>query len=109
MMPLSEIKTFAQAIAKRYSPEKIILFGSHARGDAGKYSDVDILVVMDYEGSGAELRANIRGAIPFHHSLDLLVRRPKDIQWRLEENDFFLKEIMNTGIVLYETAHERMV
>src|SRR5207249_2698708 len=105
MTPLNDIKKFAEEIAKRYSPEKIILFGSYARGDAGKYSDVDLLVVMNYGGSAAQLRANIRGSIPFHHSLDLLVRKPSDIEWRLAENDFFLKEIMNTGIVLYEGNH----
>src|SRR2546427_364474 len=105
MTPLNEIKEFAEEIASRYSPEKIILFGSHARGDAGKYSDVDILVVMNYEGSAARLKANIRGNIPFHHSLDLLVRKPNDIDWRLAENDFFIKEIMTSGMVLYEADH----
>ena len=105
MTELSDIKIFAQEIAKRYSPEKIILFGSHARGDAGKYSDVDILVVMNYEGSAARLTANIRGNIPFHHSLDLLVRKPDDINWRFAENDFFIKEIMTSGMVLYEASH----
>jgi predicted nucleotidyltransferase len=105
MTSLNDIKTFAQQIATRYSPEKILLFGSHARGDAGKYSDVDLLLIMNYEGSAARLRANIRGNIPFHHSLDLLVRKPDDIAWRLEENDFFIKEIMNTGLILYEANH----
>ena len=37
-------------IVKRFHPDKIILFGSHARGDAGPDSDVDLLVVMDFEG-----------------------------------------------------------
>jgi len=105
MTSLNDIKTFAQEIASRYSPEKIILFGSYARGDAGKYSDVDLLVVMNYEGSAARLTANIRGNIPFHHSLDLLVRKPDDIDWRLAENDFFIKEIMTSGMVLYEANH----
>jgi predicted nucleotidyltransferase len=105
MTSLNDIKTFAQEIATRYFPEKIILFGSYARGDVGKYSDVDLLVVMNYEGSAARLKANIRGNIPFHHSLDLLVRKPDDIDWRLAENDFFIKEIMSTGLVLYEANH----
>ncbi len=33
-------------IVHRFRPERIILFGSHARGDAGPDSDVDLLVVM---------------------------------------------------------------
>jgi predicted nucleotidyltransferase len=105
MTSLNDIKTYAQEIANRYSPEKIILFGSYARGDAGKYSDVDLLLIMNYEGSGAQLTANIRNNIPFHHSLDLLVRKPNDVQWRLEQNDFFIKEVMTSGMVLYEANH----
>ena len=105
MTQFNDINIFAQEIAKQYLPEKIILFGSHARNEAGKYSDVDLLLVMNFEGSSAQLKANIRGNIPFHYPLDLLIRRPSDIQWRLEENDFFLKEIMSTGVILYEAHH----
>ena len=50
------IRNFASEIARRYSPEKIILFGSHARGDANEDSDVDMLVIMDF----SERRGPIR-------------------------------------------------
>jgi predicted nucleotidyltransferase len=106
MTELGEIRSFAQKIAELYSPEKIILFGSHARGDAGKYSDVDLLVLMDYEGpSSIQTVLDIRKHIPFSYSLDLLVKRPKDFNWRVEQHDFFLQEILETGIVLYEAVH----
>src|SRR5690349_3414136 len=106
MTPLNEIKSFAEEIAKRYSPEKIILFGSHARGDAGKYSDVDLLVLMNYEGSSYRAALDIKRHISFPHTLDLLVRKPDDFWWRIEQHDFFLQEILETGIVLYETHHQ---
>ena len=41
-------------IVKRFQPKQVILFGSHARGDAGPDSDVDLLVVMDFEGSARD-------------------------------------------------------
>jgi predicted nucleotidyltransferase len=105
MTELSDINTYAQEIAKRYSPEKIILFGSHARGDAGKYSDVDLLVLMDYEGSSFRKAIDIKRHIPFQHPLDLIIKKPNDFWWRIQHHDFFLQEILDTGIVMYESAY----
>src|SRR5689334_20576476 len=45
------IQQVCERIAKRYHPQKIILFGSHAYGHPTPESDVDLLVVMDFEGS----------------------------------------------------------
>jgi predicted nucleotidyltransferase len=46
-----KIDTMVRRIVKRFGPERIVLFGSHARGDAGPDSDVDLLVVMSVRGS----------------------------------------------------------
>ena len=40
------IQAVAQLIAQKFDPEQIILFGSHARGNAGSHSDIDLLVVL---------------------------------------------------------------
>jgi predicted nucleotidyltransferase len=45
------IDSMVQRIVNKFHPEKIILFGSQARGTAGPDSDVDLLVVMSLEGS----------------------------------------------------------
>ena len=45
------IEEMVQRIVSQFNPETIILFGSHARGEAGPDSDVDLLVVMAVEGS----------------------------------------------------------
>src|SRR5262245_65964754 len=70
-MPRSAKRTTTQAhidrmvkrIVKRFQPEQVILFGSHARGDAGPDSDVDLLIVMDFEGYKVEMRMEIRDAL----------------------------------------------
>ena len=40
------IQAVAQLIVQKFDPEQIILFGSHARGNAGSHSDIDLLVVL---------------------------------------------------------------
>ena len=48
------VARMVRRIVKRFSPEKVILFGSHATGRAGPDGDVDLLVVMQYRGTKAD-------------------------------------------------------
>lgn len=47
MVSQDDIQKMVDLIVERFQPEKVILFGSYARGDAGPDSDVDLLVVKD--------------------------------------------------------------
>ena len=53
------IRRIVKRIVQEFDPEQVILFGSQARGDAGPDSDVDLLVVMDVEGSKLEKEEEI--------------------------------------------------
>lgn len=107
MVTEEAIRTFAKEIARRYEPEKIILFGSYARGTANEDSDVDMLVIMDFqERRGAYKAAEIEATINPHFPLDLLVRKNEDVQWRLNQHDFFMMDVMKEGVILYEAAYE---
>lgn len=65
-------------IVKKFQPEQIILFGSHARGEAGPDSDVDLLVVMPVEGDICEKRIEIRLALrDYHGPLDIVLTTPE--------------------------------
>ena len=57
------IKEMVQRIVERFQPEKIILFGSYARGTAGPDSDVDLLDVMPVKGSKRKAQLQIRTAL----------------------------------------------
>jgi len=46
MVNRSQIRTFSDAIARKFRPRKIVLFGSYAYGKPGYNSDVDLLVIM---------------------------------------------------------------
>ena len=102
MVTSAEIEDYVSQVASRFQPRRVILFGSRAHGQPSVDSDVDLLVVMpdggDPLGKAMEIRTEIDNRFP----LDLIVRDPDILQWRLEHEDWFLREIMDKGRVLYE-------
>jgi len=97
-----KINEFVANIAKKFKPEKIILFGSYGYGNPNKDSDIDVLVIISSKKRPVDLAIQIRSAIPAPFPVDLLVRTPRQIEERLSMNDFFIKEIITKGKVLYE-------
>ena len=95
-------------IASEFRPQLIIMFGSHAYGEATEHSDLDLLVVMEYAGSGSGKAVEILNRVKPRIPIDLLVRTPEQIQERIRANDFFLKEVLHRGRVLYEAPGARM-
>jgi predicted nucleotidyltransferase len=97
----------AREIADKFQPDKIILFGSYAYGKPHQDSDVDLLVVMPAWNETSKA-CRIRLAVHHPFPLDLIVRTPENLQWRLAEEDWFLREVVEKGKVLYEKNHRRM-
>jgi predicted nucleotidyltransferase len=92
-----------ERIARELQPEKIILFGSYAYGTPTPESDVDLLVIMETEAPSKERSwAVSRLLIPRPFPVDILVRTPQEIERSLGKGDFFVREIMTCGKVLYE-------
>ncbi len=102
-IPLGVIRRYARQVAETFRPEKIILFGSRAYGRPHEDSDVDLLVVMPARNE-IDQAVRIRQAIDPPFFLDLLVRTPSSLRWRLDQGDSFLGEIVKRGKVLYEKA-----
>jgi len=69
--------------------------------------DVDLLVIMPAYNQGSKAR-RIRREIPAPFPMDLLVRTPYEMKWRLEEGDTFLTAIVSKGKVLYEKGDPRV-
>jgi len=101
----ADIQAVADRIAREFQPERIVLFGSHAEGTAGPHSDVDLLVIMPWDGNPVRaslaIIERLQPAIP----VDIIVRTPEDVQRRLAWDDFFLRDILDRGEVLHEAAH----
>jgi predicted nucleotidyltransferase len=106
-IPQSAIRRFAHRIAERFHPDKIILFGSYAYGKPHNESDVDLLVIMRTKNAiDQAIRISLAFERPF--SFDLIVRTPWQIERGLKDDNWFLREIIERGKVLYE-ARDRQV
>jgi predicted nucleotidyltransferase len=104
---MREIRRFARQVAERFHPDKIILFGSYAYGTPHADSDVDILVIMAARNElDQAVRISLAVEAPF--PLDIIVRTPRKLAWRLKEGDWFLREVVSQGKVLYATHDRRM-
>jgi len=100
---------------KPLKPYKVILFGSHARGNATDESDIDLLVVtndnvipksfrekMDIHLKVAKELAELREEV----EIDLIVFTKPMFKRFLELDSMFSRKIIKEGIVLYESHYE---
>jgi predicted nucleotidyltransferase len=107
MVTIRQIRAAAREIARQFRPRRITLFGSYARGNPSKDSDVDLLILM--EGRQVHDKAlQIRRRIDFGFPVDLLVRSPSELRQRIAWGDGFLVEIEKNGKVLYEASDPRV-
>lgn len=108
MATSQQIEGYCQAIAREFQPEKIILFGSFAYGEPSPDSDIDLLVIMPFEGGPPEQAIRILNRLNVLAPIDLLVRSPKQVEERLAMGDLFMREIVERGRVMYEASHAGM-
>lgn len=102
MVAMNDVLELSRKIAEAYQPEKIILFGSHAYGTPREDSDVDLLVIMPFEGNGFDKATEMLRRFEFRYAIDLLIRRPDDTERRFREGDPLIREALRKGRVLYE-------
>jgi predicted nucleotidyltransferase len=103
--PKEQIEELSERIAREFQPEKIILFGSYAYGEPSADSDIDLLVIMQFEGRQSEQAIRILNRLNVLVPIDLLVRRPEEVKDRLAMGDSFMREIVERGRVMYEAHH----
>jgi len=98
------IKEMAARIVDRFHPERIILFGSHARGTAGPDSDVDLLVVMrGVEGRRRKAATEIDLALKgIELPADSLVITPEDLERGRRQIGTVVRPALREGKVLYD-------
>ena len=104
----SAILAAVDVVASQFGPARIVLFGSYAYGTPTDDSDVDLLILKDFDGSPHRQFVLVRGLLDVAFPLDVLVRRPAEVAERVAAGDCFLQEVMAQGIVLYDAADARV-
>lgn len=98
-----ELQKITKQLIHSFKPEKIILFGSGARGDYGPDSDLDILVIKDglEEVRFRDRCYQVRKLFESEMPVDFLVYTPYEIRKRLYLEDPFFIHIFSEGRILY--------
>jgi uncharacterized protein len=96
------IEAMVQRLVERFSPDQIILFGSHARGTAGPDSDVELLVIMPVTGSKRARQLEMRVAL---HDIaipkDIILVTPDEVARRRDIVGTLIRPALQEGKVLY--------
>ncbi|MBA7542768.1 hypothetical protein ES705_35092 [subsurface metagenome] len=98
----SEINNIVRQIIQKYSPIKIILFGSAGRKEYDKVNDLDFLIIKkDVPLHGLARMRELDELIERNIAADMLVYRPDEFDERIKLGDPFIKTILREGQVLY--------
>ncbi len=96
------INYIVEKIVREIQPEKIILFGSYARGDFNQDSDLDLFIIKDGKESSKVIRRKVDALLRGRKfAVDLLVRKPEEVAWNFRaKNPFYLYHIFKDGKIL---------
>ncbi len=99
------VQEVIQKIIEGYNPERIIIFGSYARGDWTEDSDLDVLVVKETEERPFDRIGSVSSMCwPRKLPMDIVVKTPDEIADELDRHELFTREIMREGAVVHDRA-----
>lgn len=89
---------------REFRPLKVVLFGSRAYGRPRPDSDADLLVILPFECSTYRMAVDMLKALGPSPGIDIVPRRPADVERYYRDGDPMMREALDKGIVLYEAA-----
>ena len=98
------VRRVLQRLVAEYAPQRVILYGSYARGEPGPDSDIDLLIIKQTSARFLDRWTSVRRILSGTHPaipIDTLVLTPEELDTRLARGDLFLAEILEKGEVLY--------
>ena len=100
-----EIQNIVKKLVSLYKPQKIILFGSLAKGQIKPGTDIDLFIIKrDVPEIGVDRIRQLDALIKYKLATDFIVYRPEELEQRLILGDPFIKSILEEGKVLYDAA-----
>ena len=98
------IDYIVEKIVREIQPEKIILYGSYARGDYHQDSDLDLFIIKDGEESSRVIGRKVDELLTGRRfPVDIRVRKPSEVEWNFRaRNPFYIYHIFGQGKILYE-------
>ncbi|MDI6735487.1 MAG: nucleotidyltransferase domain-containing protein [bacterium] len=98
-----EIQGIVEQLIRIYKPEKIILFGSLAKGKMKEGTDIDFFIIKkDAPELGIDRIRQLDALIKYRLATDFIVYKPEEVKERLKIGDPFIKSILKEGKVLYD-------
>ncbi len=92
------------AVVAHFHPQRVILFGSRARGDAGPDSDIDLLVVVDDDAPAEAFTAKSihQARSAYYRGVDILPCRASVLKSRARAKGSFADIVLREGVTVYE-------
>src|SRR5437773_10260183 len=102
MPSLSHNQTRAEKLVREFRPERTRRFGPHPRRDPSAHSHLDLVVIIASDEHPSRTAAEITNRVhPRNYALGLIVRSPETVRRRMQMNDWFMRDVMREGRVLY--------
>lgn len=103
----AELARVLPIIIEKYQPEKIILFGSLATGDAHEWSDIDLVLIKETELNYFDRLFEFKRLVRSKLATDVFIYTPEEFAGRVQEDHYFVvDEILGKGKVLYDRRGE---
>lgn len=99
------IARIVATIGREYKPRQVILFGSYARGEATRDSDIDLFIIKETGADRVDRFVQVKRIIydpRLRIPVSPLIYTPEEVEKRLDMGDDFVREVMREGKVLYE-------
>ena len=103
------VKRFINLIIKKFNLKKIIIFGSFARGDYHKGSDLDLIIVGEFKERFIDRIGKIIELNDSDLEIEAMVYTEEEFQKMIKERRPFIEQALEEGIVVYEKRDTKCI
>lgn len=110
VMTSDQVNSIFNTIIQGYQPDKIILFGSYARGEANDDSDLDLLIIKATDESKYKRSVRVRNLFnPQPCAMDILIYTPEEYESLMKFKSLIPYIATKEGKVVYERGNKTLV